>query len=109
LNLLNLEELILYNITVKVNSDIADAWIYWQINEHIPEIMSTKLFVEYKIFRLLDQDDREGPTFVTQFFASNINNYNRYVDEYAPALRNKALQKWADGFIAFRSVMQTLP
>ena len=68
--------------------------------------MTTGLFTEWKMFRLLEQDESEGITYVVQYFAATVNDYERYIEEHAPLLREKALQRWGDQFIAFRSVMQ---
>ncbi|MEO5647102.1 MAG: DUF4286 family protein [Chitinophagaceae bacterium] len=97
-----------YNITIKVQAAIADDWIRWQREEHIPEIMQTGLFNEYKLFLLLEQEDAEGPTYITQFFAENRDNYDRYIKEFAPKLREKAFEKWGDQFIGFRSLLQSV-
>ena len=56
--------MLVYNITIKVDVEIKEEWIAWQMNEHIPEIMSTNLFNDFKVFQLLDQDDEDGPTYV---------------------------------------------
>lgn len=96
----------IYNITIKVNNSIAEEWLKWQMEEHVPEIMATHLFKNFKIFRLLDQDDSDGPTFIFQYYADNRKNYDRYVQEHAPMLRVKAFKKWGNGFIAFRSLLE---
>ena len=98
--------MILYNITMKVNPSIEEEWIKWQKEEHIPEIMSTGLFTEHKFLRLLDQDDTEGKTFAVQYFAKNLNDYQEYIDKHAPELREKALKRWGDGFLSFRTIME---
>lgn len=98
----------IYNITIKVQAAIAEEWIQWQKAEHIPEIMQTGLFEEYKIFRLLEQDDSEGPTYVTQFFFSDRSKYDQYIQNFASTLREKAARKWGDKFIGFRSVLEAV-
>jgi hypothetical protein len=97
-----------YNITIKINPGIEKEWLQWQRHEHIPDIMTTGLFTEWKMFRLLGQDESDGITYVVQYFAATASDYERYIGEYAPLLREKALQRWGDQFIAFRSVMQLL-
>lgn len=99
---------IAYNIATKIDWTIADAWLLWQQEEHIPEIMNTQLFYAYKIFRLLDQNDSEGPTFIIQYFTSSIEKYNLYINEFAPLLRTKAFDKWGDRFISFRTLMEVV-
>ena len=98
----------IYNLTIKVSNSISAAWMKWQKEEHIPEIMSTNLFDSYKIFRLHEQDDTDGPTFIIQYYTSDRNSYDRYINEFAPRLREKALEKWGDGFIAFRSLLEAV-
>ena len=100
--------MIVYNVTVKVSADIIDSWIEWQKTEHIPEIMATGLFAAYKFFRLLEQDDSEGPTFVIQYFASSLEKYQEYINTRAQVTREHAIQKWGNKFVAFRTVMETV-
>lgn len=100
--------MILYNITMKVNPAIEAEWIKWQREEHIPEIMSTGFFTEYKFLRLLDQDDTEGKTFAIQYFAKNMNDYQEYIDKHASDIREKALKRWNDKFISFRTLMESV-
>lgn len=98
--------MIIYNLSMKINTSIEDEWVQWQKEEHIPEIMATGLFSEFKFYRLLEQDARDGVTYVIQYSAPSFENYNRYVKEFAPHLRQKAFEKWGNGFIAFRTVME---
>ena len=98
--------MIVYNITIKISPDIEGVWIEWQKQEHIPDVLSTGSFTDHKFFRLLDQDETDGITYVVQYFASSIEKYNNYIEKFAPLLREKALAKWGDRFIAFRSIME---
>lgn len=98
--------MIVYNITVKVTWAIAKNWLVWEKTEHIPEMMHTGLINDYKIFQLLEQDEEEGPTFTMQFFFPSWENYETYIRVFAPALREKSLQRWNNQMIAFRTVMQ---
>lgn len=100
--------MIVYNITMKVKREIEKDWIKWQQEEHIPEIIETGLFSEYKFFRLLDHEDEEGITYVIQYFAPSRENYNEYISKFAPAFRQKAFDKWENQFIAFRTTMESV-
>jgi len=100
--------MIVYNITMKVNLDIVNEWIEWQLHEHIPEIMATKLFDDYKMYRLLEQDEEDGITFTIQYFTSSAERYQQYISSFAPLLREKAFAKWGDQFTGFRSIMEAV-
>src|SRR5689334_22629802 len=97
---------IIYNVTVKVDPDIADAWLAWILSEHIPEIMETKCFTDFRIVKLLEVDETDGPTYAIQYFAESKADYNRYIEIHAPRMRKKSNDKWGEKFIAFRSLME---
>lgn len=98
--------MIVYNITIQIDPQIEQEWLHWQHHEHIPDIMATGLFTEWKMFHLLGQDETEGITYVIQYFTATLEHYERYLQNHAPLLRKKALQRWGDRFIAFRSLME---
>ncbi len=100
--------MIVYNISIKIDSTIEKEWVQWQKQEHIPEVMETGLFTEFKFYRLLDQIEGDGVIYVVQYFSSSIDHYNKYINEFSESLRKKALAKWENKFIAFRTVMQTV-
>lgn len=96
---------IIYNVTVKVDAAIAESWLQWMIDEHIPEILLSKCFYDYRILRLLEVDETEGPTYAIQYLAESKADYNRYIEKHAEGMRKKSFDRWGEKFIAFRSVM----
>lgn len=100
--------MIIYNVTIKVDASIAEDWLMWLLEEHIPQVMKTACFSDYKVVRLLEVDDSEGPTYAVQYNAESKAAYNRYIQVYATDLRNQSQQKWGELIIAFRSVMQVV-
>ena len=100
--------MIVYNITTKVHASVDAAWLQWQQQEHIPAIMATGFFTAYKIFRLLEQDDSDGNTYAVQYSAISKEQYNFYMIEHDKLLLQKALEKWGDKTISFRSVLEVI-
>jgi hypothetical protein len=100
--------MIVYNISMKVNNNIVNEWLTWQKQEHIPEIMATKMFDDYKMYHLLEHDDDEGATFTIQYFASSLEKYHQYISLFAPQLRDKAFARWGNQFTGFRTVMEAV-
>jgi len=100
--------MIIYNVTIKVDAAIADAWLQWMIDEHAPALIATGCFTHYRLVRLLEVDDEEGPTYAVQYHAENIEAVERYRTQFAHALQQQSTQKWGDRFIAFRSLMQVV-
>lgn len=100
--------MIIYNVTIKVAQSIAKDWLDWLLQVHIPEVLATGCFTSHQVVQLLEVDNTEGPTYAVQYHAESKADYNRYISKYAEELRQKSYEKWGDGFIAFRSVMQVV-
>ena len=100
--------MIIYNVTIKVEAAIAKEWLQWMQEVHIPEVMQTGCFTDYKIVRLLEVDETEGPTYAIQYHAESKAIYNQYILKFASTLREKTNEKWGNRFIAFRSVMEVV-
>ncbi|MEO7522639.1 MAG: DUF4286 family protein [Ferruginibacter sp.] len=100
--------MIIYNVTIKIQESIHQAWIQWLKEEHLPEVLATNCFIRSTILRLLDIDDSEGPTYAIQYFAEDRSAYERYVENFSGIMRQMSFDKWGNQFIAFRSVMEVL-
>jgi hypothetical protein len=98
--------MIIYNVTVKVETGSAKEWVEWMKKEHIPELMRTGLFLDYRLCRLLEQEESEGVTYTVQYFCDSMEDYNTYISEHSKKMRDKAFKRFGNRFIAFRTVMQ---
>ena len=98
--------MIIYNVTLKLDNSIAEEWVQWMKEEHMPELMDTGLFTGRRLCRLLEQDELEGVTYVAQYFCNSIGEYNTYIDKHANTMREKGFARFGNKFIAFRTVME---
>ncbi len=100
--------MIIYNVTVKLTWQIADAWLAWMQRTHIPGVMATGSFTSYQFVKLLDIDEEEGPTYAVQYVANSKAEVDHYINVHAPRLRQDSMDRWGDQFIAFRTLMQVV-
>jgi hypothetical protein len=100
--------MIVYNVTVKVDHSIAEQWLTWLKEEHIPDVVNTGCFTHATILWLLEVDESDGITYAVQYHALNKDLYNRYISEFAEKMRQKGFDKWSNKFVAFRSVMMVV-
>ena len=98
--------MIIYNVTVKIDSSIEKAWLEWLNQKHIPEIINTKCFTKAIVMRVLEIDETEGITFAIQYHTTTKEMYDTYISQYAPTFRKKAQERWGEKFVAFRTVLQ---
>lgn len=98
--------MIIYNVTIKVSHDIALEWVNWMKQEHIPDLLLTGLFVDYRFCKMLELDEEDGITYSVQYFCNSLDAYETYIKDHAELMRNKGFRKFGNKFIAFRSLME---
>ena len=42
--------MIIYNVSIKIEPNIKDDWIKWMKEKHIPDVMNTAIFSNYKFY-----------------------------------------------------------
>lgn len=100
--------MLIYNVTVQVERSIADAWLSWLRQEHIPELMQTGCFVKYQVTRVINDEETETVTYAIQYYVESEKELNAYLNEYASMLRQRGFDRWGNRFIAFRTVMEVI-
>jgi hypothetical protein len=100
--------MIIYNVTLKVDKEVANSWVQWMKSEHMADLMSTGLFTDCRLCRLLEQDETDGITYSAQYFCNNMEAYNSYIEKFAEGMREKGNKLFGGKFVAFRSVMEVI-
>ncbi|MCB0642618.1 MAG: DUF4286 family protein [Phaeodactylibacter sp.] len=100
--------MIIYNVTVKVDTDIEADWLDWMKTIHIPDVMNTGLFTNYRICRILNMHDQEGTSYAIQYTAPDMAALHRYQTQHAPALQKDHIQRYGDRAVVFRTLMEII-
>jgi hypothetical protein len=86
-------KMIVYNVTVSLaDESIHEEWMHWMKEVHIPEVMQTRLFEDYRILRLL-QEENNGITYAIQYRSKSLEEYYRYQQEFAPCTASQNQRK----------------
>ena len=97
--------MILYNITIVVDESIHEDWLQWMQQQHIPEVMATKKFQDWKMYRVL-MEKNGGITYSVQFFAKTMGDLETYQAQFAQQLQKDVLDRYGSQFGAFRTVLE---
>ena len=100
--------MIVYNITIHVSWTINNEWLRWMQEIHIPKILATGCFFEYRILKLLEINEDEGPTYAVQFHTLTTGNYQRFIDQHEAYLRKQLHEKWKEHVVTFSTLMEVL-
>lgn len=99
--------MIIYNVTINIDKDIHEEWLTWMKNVHIPDVMATGCFLENKICKIIG-DEETGINYAIQYTAANLEIYETYKIQHAPALQKDVTEKYPGKFVAFRTLLEVL-
>ncbi len=100
--------MIIYNVTVGVDKRIEQDWLVWMREIHIPDVMRTNMFLGHKMYKILTIDTEETVSYAIQYSAVSLNEIERYLEEFAPALREEVKKKFGEQQAAFRTLLEEI-
>ncbi|HQQ97004.1 MAG TPA: DUF4286 family protein [Cyclobacteriaceae bacterium] len=100
--------MIIYNVTVGVDKSIEQDWLVWMREIHIPDVMRTNMFLGHKMYKILTTDTDETVSYAIQYSAASLNEIERYLEEFAPALREEVNKKFGEQQAAFRTLLEEI-
>ena len=99
--------MIIYNVTTIIEEDIHDQYIQFMKNIYMPEVMATGKFVSCSLLKLTEPIN-EGITYCAQYITDDAEKLADYRTNYSPKLQDDFQQKFANKFVAFRSVLEEI-
>jgi len=101
--------MILYNVTVSVEDSVKEDWLEWMKKTHIPDVLASNLFVDYKMLRLLgNEQSPDTQTFAVQYFCESMANFELYEQKFAPKLRQEVAKRYGNKCLSFRTLLEVL-
>lgn len=98
--------MLLYNVTIGIDKDIEEEWVEWIRSNHIPSVMKTGLFVDSKMYKILHDQEDGSISYSVQYFAKNINDINRYLQQFAPAIIEAHRQRFVNKHVVFQTLLE---
>ena len=95
----------IYSVTVSIDRSVAKEWHHWMKTVHIPQVMETGYFTEYKMCKLLNVDD-EGETYSTQYTFNAMKDIEEYQKNEAPRLQADMKSLYDGKYAAFRTLLE---
>lgn len=98
--------MLLYNVTITIDLDVYQDWERWMRASHIPDVMSTGMFLSYRMCRLVGHEHTDSEIFTVQYLVKDMAHLVRYQNEFAPELQNQHRERYDGKYAVFRSLME---
>ncbi|MGB1076490.1 MAG: DUF4286 family protein [Flavobacteriales bacterium] len=99
--------MVLYNLSIAVLPQQSMEWQDYMRTKHIPEIMSSGCFIQYRICLIPPMHDAEM-TFAVQYVAPSEAHFERYKSDFAPALQSDYQKRFGQTTGVFRTVLKII-
>lgn len=96
--------MILYNVTVSIDTTIEQDWLSWMKTVHIPSVMATECFIEARISRV-HGEEQGGLSYAISYIAPSQEKYEEYQEKHAAPLQREHGQRYEGRFAAFRTIL----
>lgn len=100
--------MIQYIVSVSVPNDRAVEWETWMKEKHIDDVMATDKFISAQFSRIHSPESDTHTGFSTQYTAKNMDEYNDYRLNFAPALQADHSAIFGTSVTASRVVLEEI-
>jgi len=76
------------------------------MNEFLPKVMATELFMRFQVVRLLEVNEEEGPTYAVQLYAEGKEKFETYREKHLRHFQQMEKEAWGDYATSFASLMK---
>lgn len=95
-----------YNVTIVIKEKRHDEWLQFMNEVHIPDVMMSCKFKEYRFWKLENLDESEGITYNVQYIAADFDAVDEYLEHHAAKLQEEHSEIFGNDFVSFRSFMK---
>lgn len=99
--------MVVYNVTVSIDENVAEEWLQWMRETHIPDVMNTGHFKESRLCRV-HGEEQGGVTYAITYLSFSQDDLNTYQEKHAPKLQAEHTKKFDGKFAAFRTLLSVV-
>lgn len=100
--------MILYNETISIDNTVAEEWLQWMKEVHIPAVMNTGYFLGNQISRLMHEVANDGTTYAIQYTCRSLSDLEEYQREQASELDLRHHERYQGKYVVFRSMLEVV-
>lgn len=99
--------MIVYSVTVNIEEEVHADWLAWMKNKHIPDVMASGIFKEYRLLKVISRNEgEEGFSYNIQYSCPTMADLHKYQVNHAPALQKEHSDRYEGKFVAFRTLLE---
>ncbi len=98
----------IYAVTIHIDKEVEKKWVRWMQDQHIPDVLGTKLFLGCRMMRS-ELTHKEGyTTYRMQYVLQSKDTYREYEEKYADEMRGQADKFFEGKYLAERDLLEMI-
>jgi Domain of unknown function (DUF4286) len=98
----------LYNVTIGIDKEVEAEWVVYMREIHVPKVLSTGMFIDAKIYRILDESEEDTQSYSIQYFSPSIEQVQKYLEIHGPGLIEEHRERFQHKHVAFRTLLEEI-
>lgn len=95
-----------FNLTVKVETQIQFLWQHWAKTFLVPTCIETQCFYEGRVLQLISLDEPDGQTFAVQLSCHTEEEYRQFMLTHYEQLTRYMMNHFKGGLVFFHTLLQ---
>jgi hypothetical protein len=92
--------MIVYNVTFSVDKEIAEEWLSWMKDKHIPGVLEAGLFDDYRFLKVLSHEDDHTFSYAVQFHSQTFEGAEKY------HLNDEIQRRYGDRVLSYSTILK---
>jgi len=95
--------MIILNVTHSVDKEVAEDWISWMKDKHIPEALRKGLFTDCKVLKVLSHEDDRTFSYAVQFHSNSLENIEKYME-----IDDEIQKRYGDRVLTYPTLLEEI-
>lgn len=100
--------MIIYSVTIAIDDSIHDEWVRYMKDVHIPDVMETGKFKDFRFCRVFKQHEDDNLSYNVTYRCVSMEDYDDYQKNHAAALQKDHTDRYEGKFAAFRTMLEQI-
>src|SRR5690554_3342059 len=99
--------MVVYNVTISLDINVAEDWLAWMRDVHVPEVMSTGHFRDSKICRVHGEEEG-GVTYAIMYTAISQEDLDAYEAKHGSRLQTEHTERFQGKLASFMTLLSVV-
>ncbi len=100
--------MLIFNITFLVADKVADKWLQWVNNTHIPDMLALGYFTEPQLAKVLGNHGQDGSSYAVQYHVADMETLESWHQEHGSGMERNCAALFGEEVLLFTTVLELI-